>query len=129
MMKIPSALRKNEVFSFFFGVCVSAFAMFFFLRTPRYSGSISIPMEEFPEPQWRTPATLAVRTITSTPFARFEIHKVKTGDVNDNDITDNDVDNNDNDSDNNSSDNDYSNDEINDINYDAKTIVKNLVKL
>ena len=26
----------------------------------------------------RTPNTLAVRTVTSTPFARFEIHKVKT---------------------------------------------------
>lgn len=39
---------------------------------------IAIPMEEFPEPPWRTPQTLAVRTVTSTPFARFEIHKVKT---------------------------------------------------
>jgi len=35
-------------------------------------------MEEFPEPPWRTPNTLAVRTVTSTPFARFEIHKVRT---------------------------------------------------
>ena len=26
----------------------------------------------------RTPGTLAVRTVTSTPFARFEIHKVRT---------------------------------------------------
>ena len=42
------------------------------------TSEISIPMEEFPEPAWRTPSTLAVRTITSTPFARFEIHKVKT---------------------------------------------------
>lgn len=39
---------------------------------------IAVPMEEFPEPAWRTPSTLAVRTVTSTPFARFEIHKVRT---------------------------------------------------
>jgi hypothetical protein len=39
---------------------------------------IRVPMEEFPEPAWRTPSTLAVRTVTSTPFARFEIHKVRT---------------------------------------------------
>lgn len=39
---------------------------------------IEIPMESFPEPAWRTPQTLATRTITSTPFARFEIHQVRT---------------------------------------------------
>jgi 8-oxo-dGTP pyrophosphatase MutT (NUDIX family) len=37
-----------------------------------------VPMVEFPEPAWRTPETLAVTTVASTPFARFEIHKVKT---------------------------------------------------
>lgn len=40
--------------------------------------SIAIPMERYPESPWRTPSTLAARTITSTPFARFEIHKVRT---------------------------------------------------
>ena len=40
--------------------------------------SIRIPMEQFPEPQWITPTTLSIRTVASTPFARFEIHKVKT---------------------------------------------------
>lgn len=39
---------------------------------------IPIPMSQFPESPWRTPQTLAVRTVTSTPFARFEIHKVRT---------------------------------------------------
>jgi ADP-ribose pyrophosphatase len=39
---------------------------------------IPIPMQLFPEAPWRTPQTLAVRTVTSTPFARFEIHQVKT---------------------------------------------------
>jgi 8-oxo-dGTP pyrophosphatase MutT (NUDIX family) len=35
-------------------------------------------MEPFPEPQWKTPSTLSIHTVTSTAFARFEIHKVKT---------------------------------------------------
>lgn len=39
---------------------------------------IKIPMDPFPEPAWRTPQTLATRTLTSTSFARFEIHQVLT---------------------------------------------------
>merc|ERR1711871_226526 len=35
-------------------------------------------MDPFPEPAWRTPSTLSVTTVASTPFARFEIHKVRT---------------------------------------------------
>lgn len=42
-----------------------------------YDNHIGIPMEQFPEPQWRTPQTKGVRTVTSTPFARFEIHQVE----------------------------------------------------
>jgi 8-oxo-dGTP pyrophosphatase MutT (NUDIX family) len=42
-----------------------------------YDNHIAIPMEQFPEPQWRTPQTKGVRTVTSTPFARFEIHEVE----------------------------------------------------
>lgn len=38
----------------------------------------TIPMDPFPEPQWKTPGTLKITTVASTPFARFEIHKVKT---------------------------------------------------
>jgi ADP-ribose pyrophosphatase len=54
-----------------------------YLHALQDENSIPIPMEQFPEPAWRTPNTLAARTITSTPFARFEIHKVKTesGDI------------------------------------------------
>lgn len=67
--------RKNEIVSFLVGVFFS-FSLVF-LST--YVGSdIRIPMDEFPEPPWRTPSTLAARTIASTPFARFEIHKVLT---------------------------------------------------
>lgn len=40
--------------------------------------NIIVPFQQFPEPAWRTPNTLAVKTIASTPFARFEIHKVMT---------------------------------------------------
>jgi hypothetical protein len=39
---------------------------------------IKIPMDPFPEPAWRTQQTLATRTLTSTSFARFEIHQVLT---------------------------------------------------
>lgn len=39
---------------------------------------LPVPMEPFPEAPWRTPNTLNVKTVTSTPFARFEIHQVKT---------------------------------------------------
>eukprot|EP01039_Chlorochromonas_danica_P002342 gene2343-2564_t len=47
-------------------------------KTDSSDSSIPIPIEPFPEPPWRTPNTLEVRTVTSTPFARFEIHKVRT---------------------------------------------------
>ena len=46
--------------------------------TPKDTSAIVIPMEPFPEPAWRTPSTLDVKVVASTPFARFEIHKVKT---------------------------------------------------
>jgi hypothetical protein len=97
MIKLPSTLRKNDIISFTVGVFVSAFVFAIYSHLTslqHYSGSISIPMKEFPEPQWRTPATLAVRTITSTPFARFEIHKVRTGD---NKVSEYDISNDDND--------------------------------
>lgn len=40
--------------------------------------NLPIPMDPFPEPPWRTAQTISARTITSTPFARFEIHQVRT---------------------------------------------------
>lgn len=87
MLLIPS--NKKEATFFVYGVSVVVFFWIFynyfgssnestaksFVRTER---SLPIPMEDFPEPPWRTPQTLSVRTITSTPFARFEIHQVKT---------------------------------------------------
>jgi ADP-ribose pyrophosphatase len=52
------------------------------LRTKTFSmegdTSIVVPFDPFPEAPWRTPNTISARTVTSTPFARFEIHKVKT---------------------------------------------------
>jgi 8-oxo-dGTP pyrophosphatase MutT (NUDIX family) len=48
------------------------------LAKPLEFQSSAVPMEHFPEPQWRTKNTLDIKTITSTPFARFEIHKVRT---------------------------------------------------
>lgn len=49
-----------------------------FLQKMIFDDGIVVPMDEFPEPAWRTPSTLAVKTVTSTAFARFEIHKVRT---------------------------------------------------
>ncbi len=81
---------KKEILSFLYGVILStSFILYFFQQWPIDSParghlkgtdsfqSLPIPMEEFPEPAWRTPLTLSVKTIASTPFARFEIHKVK----------------------------------------------------
>ena len=42
-----------------------------------YDNHIPIPMETFPGEHWITPQTKGVRTVTSTPFARFEIHQVE----------------------------------------------------
>lgn len=46
-------------------------------------GQPIIPFEEFPEPSWRTSNTLGAKVVASTPFARFEIHRVLTesGDI------------------------------------------------
>jgi hypothetical protein len=38
----------------------------------------AVPMAAFPEPAWRKPETLAAHVVTSTPFARFEVHQVRT---------------------------------------------------
>ena len=37
----------------------------------------AVPMQPYPEEDWRQPNTLAVRTVASTPFARFEVHRVR----------------------------------------------------
>jgi len=37
----------------------------------------AVPMVPYPEEDWRQPNTLAVRTVASTPFARFEVHRVR----------------------------------------------------
>jgi 8-oxo-dGTP pyrophosphatase MutT (NUDIX family) len=39
--------------------------------------SIPIPQVAFPEPHWRTPQTLGVRVVASTPFSRCEVHRVR----------------------------------------------------
>jgi 8-oxo-dGTP pyrophosphatase MutT (NUDIX family) len=39
--------------------------------------SIPIPQVAFPEPHWRTPDTLGVRVVASTPFSRCEVHRVR----------------------------------------------------
>ena len=70
--------KKNEIIAFIVGAVFSAAILRLTISSSITSSEITIPMEDFPEPAWRTASTLAVRTITSTPFARFEIHKVKT---------------------------------------------------
>lgn len=87
---IMSVLTNNrkEIKAFLFGVILSVLVIFSFQYFTNYEVMknlatqknirTSVPMEPFPEPQWRTPQTLDITTVTSTPFARFEIHKVKT---------------------------------------------------
>jgi ADP-ribose pyrophosphatase len=59
-----------------FGMLLTAFIFY-----GGIDNHIAIPMDPFPEPQWRTPQTKGVRTVTSTPFARFEIHEVEVQSV------------------------------------------------
>lgn len=83
---LPST--RKEFLSFVYGIVFSIFAVYLssqFRNSDSFRGSLSsteetipIPMDEFPEPPWRTPQTIAARVVTSTPFARFEIHKVRT---------------------------------------------------
>jgi len=47
---------------------------------PNQDMSIAIPMLPYPEAPWRTESTISARTVASTPFSRFEIHKVRTED-------------------------------------------------
>lgn len=97
MPLLPTNIRRGNIFWFAYGV-ITTLAIVFFVLYQHESGhlftgaaqpaaskpltadesSIAIPMTPFPEAPWRTPNTLEVRTVTSTPFARFEIHKVRT---------------------------------------------------
>ena len=83
-------MTGNKNFQLSFLLCVILLLLFFLLSkissntnnlsssTSISSSTLSLPMEEFPEPPWRTSTTLDARTIVSTKFARFEVHKVKT---------------------------------------------------
>ena len=68
--------RKSEIAAFVIGALFTAFLCN--ILNFSSNSDLKLPLDEFPEAQWRTSSTLAVRTITSTPFARFEIHKVLT---------------------------------------------------
>ena len=73
---IVTILVKNQLLGLItgliLGLIIGAIAM---LGGP--DNHIAIPMEEFHEAAWRTPNTKGVRVVTSTPFARFEIHQVE----------------------------------------------------
>jgi ADP-ribose pyrophosphatase YjhB (NUDIX family) len=77
---------RKEILSFCYGIAVTLLLVLVVWRfgIPSTEGDlgggsdIPIPFEKFPEPAWRTPNTISARTVTSTPFARFEIHQVRT---------------------------------------------------
>ena len=48
------------------------------VNTDISNSELKIPMADFPEPAWRPPNLLSFRTVVSTPFARCEVHKVRT---------------------------------------------------
>lgn len=85
--------NNNKLFKYplILGVVILVTVYFIYMKYNSNSNSnnnsniynIPLPMEEFPEPPWRTSSTLDARTVVSTPFARFEVHKVKTesGDI------------------------------------------------
>jgi hypothetical protein len=69
---------KSKELIFVIGVIFIIVAWFSYLRSGNSSSLITIPMENFPEPAWRTSSTLDAITVASTPFARFEVHQVRT---------------------------------------------------
>eukprot|EP01038_Epipyxis_sp_PR26KG_P014368 gene14368-19270_t len=81
---------KKEFLCLLYGVITTVLFIFIFLRYYGHdfidkwsiadNNEIPTPMDAFPEAAWRTANTLQVKTVASTPFARFEIHKVKTED-------------------------------------------------
>ena len=74
--KIITVLFKNQLLGLITGVIIGMLlGAIVMLGGP--DNHIPIPMEEFPEAPWRTPSTKGVRVVTSTPFARFEIHQVE----------------------------------------------------
>ncbi len=74
--KIATVMFKNQwlglITGLFIGLLIGAISM---LVGP--DNHIAIPMEQFHEAAWRTSKTKGVRVVTSTPFARFEIHQVE----------------------------------------------------
>lgn len=76
MAFLPS--NRKEALLFVFGAIIMSVLWLASNYRKSFAGGIPIPMEQFPEPAWRTQQTLSVRTVASTPFARFEIHQVKT---------------------------------------------------
>src|SRR5690348_8198203 len=80
---------RKELLSFAYGIIIAFTTMLLyaqytdqstqsvFLKGSNTFEALPIPMDPFPEPAWRTPNTLNVKVVTSTPFARFEIHQVK----------------------------------------------------
>ena len=59
---------------------VLGFAFAFLLMYVKDMTLLSIPndFDAFPEPAWRPESLISARTVASTPFARFEIHEVRT---------------------------------------------------
>jgi ADP-ribose pyrophosphatase len=83
--------NRRELVSFMYGVVLTLLIVILFNyykvhewgafnvpNAPVGDTTLEIPMEPFPEAPWRTPQTISARTVTSTPFARFEIHQVRT---------------------------------------------------
>ena len=56
---------------YFFHMCFDDFVQHTIYGLP------AIPMDPYPEEDWKQPNTLAVRTVASTPFARFQVHRVQ----------------------------------------------------
>ena len=67
-----------KIFEFIIAISTGILLGLLYSTISNNSSLHNVPMEPFPEPHWKTEGTLSVQTITSTPFARFEIHKVRT---------------------------------------------------
>lgn len=77
-MPRPNSPIKFINFSFLGGIFCGILLVMYYNGIGIFDTSaVVIPMDSFPEPSWRRPETLSVRTVASTAFARFEVHKVR----------------------------------------------------
>lgn len=71
---LPAGWAIGAHFVLGFMACLA----FLNLKSIIWDAYVPNDFEAFPEPAWRPPGLISATTVASTPFARFEVHKVRT---------------------------------------------------